>query len=103
MNENNNTDRIKDMVGINKEGWFCLVHRQEGWYVGTDEGVLCYEDDHLAEIARNIVAAMDKKAPGVYKVEVFSEHDGKPVRLGDHTTELSGEEAIHALETRIRK
>ncbi len=45
-------------VEIDHPGWWAIRHR-DGWWLGTEEGVLCYEDYDFARVAMTLRWQMD--------------------------------------------
>ena len=84
---------------FNKIGWYALKHK-DGWWVGTDEGVLCYEDRYMARIAMTIVWQRDGGGTLEYEIQVFTGADKK---AGEHTPTFTAEEALKRYEPRRRR
>tara|TARA_S200002703_G_scaffold93880_1_gene81069 strand:+ start:1459 stop:1788 length:330 start_codon:yes stop_codon:yes gene_type:complete len=75
-------------------GWWALRHR-DGWWVGTDKGVNCYEDHDFARVALTILWQREGGRVVNYRIERFT---GANVIAGEFTPQKSGEQAIRDYE-----
>lgn len=90
---------LKDVVGINKIGWEAIQHK-DGWWVGNDKGVICYNDHELARVALTILWQRDGGGTLTYEIKVFT---GANQDAGEHTPKFSAEEALARYEPRRRR
>lgn len=90
---------LNNLVGINRIGWFAIRHR-DGWWIGNDEGVICYRDRDIAATAMTIAWQRDGGRELKYKIEVFK---GQHKKVGEHTPKYSAEEAIKRYENQVGK
>jgi hypothetical protein len=91
--------QINTAKEFNKIGWHALQHK-DGWWVGTDEGVVCYEDHEMARIALTILWQRDGGQALNYIIKVFT---GADTKAGEHTPKFTAEEAIKRYEPRKRR
>lgn len=84
-----------DEIGFNRDGWFCLRHR-DGWLVGTEQGVTCYRQEYLAKAALTF-ACEREKGRRMYRIVVFNRTKDL-VNTGEHTPMLSASEAWKSIE-----
>ena len=75
-------------------GWWAIRHR-DGWWVGTEAGVTCYEEHDFARLALTIVWQRDGGKACRFRIERFT---GANIIAGDFTPEKSGEQAIKDYE-----
>lgn len=86
----------EEEVGVNVVGWFCLRHK-DGWFVGTEKGVTCYRQHYIARAALTFAIERERGRWNTYRIATYT---GAPIHNGEHTPELSAEQAWLNLEKR---
>ena len=88
------------MINIAKSriGWHAIKHK-DGWWVGDDVGVTCYEDRELAKVALTIIWQREGGRRLNYRIETFT---GADVKNGGHTPPLSAREALNNYERKYQ-
>lgn len=90
---------IKPKVEYNRIGWDAIQHL-DGWWVGTENGVPCYEDHMIARAALTILWQMDGGRKLNYRIKKFT---GADTITGKQTTKYTAKEAIERYEKTIKK
>ena len=85
-------------VAVNKPGWWAIRHI-DGWWVGNNEGVLCYEEEEVGRAALTILWQRDGGGRPPYKLKRFTEANKI---TGKHTPEKSAVQALKDYERRSR-
>lgn len=62
---------LSKLVDYNHEGWYALQHIKEGWWVGTEKGVLCYQEYDIARYANTVMWLREKKKRN-FAIKVFT-------------------------------
>lgn len=75
-------------------GWWALQHR-DGWWVGTDRGVNCYNTHEFARVALTILWQREGGGAINYRVKRFT---GANIVAGDFTPKKTAEQAIKDYE-----
>lgn len=74
----------------NHKGWWAVRHR-DGWWVGTEQGVPCYEERLWAQYALTIIWQRDGGKGVNFRVALFT---GANVVTGEYTPIKSAEQAL---------
>lgn len=82
-------------LAFNREGWYCIRH-DEGWMIGTQEGVFCFETMETAKLALTIVWQRDGGGQLKFRIDTFKGPVKK--RPDDYTPQLTAEEALKRYE-----
>lgn len=93
-----NTPTSEPQTAIDQPGWWAIRHN-EGWWVGTEQGVLCYEDFEMARIALTIRWQMDGGGPLHYRIRKFP---GPTVAGDEIKSTKTAEQAIIDYESTIQ-
>lgn len=91
-------EKKKQLCRRNVIGDFAIQHK-DGWWVGDDEGVLCYPDRDMARMALTIIWQRDGGGVLNYKIDTFT---GADTITGTETPKYSAVEAIARYEPRKR-
>jgi hypothetical protein len=81
------------LVGVNQIGWSAIRHK-DGWWVGTEKGVTCYNDRMLARMALTLIWQRDGGEELNFSIEKYTKVANKNV-APDFTPNFSAEEALN--------
>jgi len=87
---------LQRLVSCDRIGWDAIQHK-DGWWVGTDKGVTCYEDHELARVALTIIWQREGGRQLNYRIKTFT---GANVQNGEHTPKLSAVDALKRYEAK---
>ncbi len=85
-------------VSHNKIGWDAIKHK-DGWWVGTDKGVTCYNDHELARAALTIIWQREGGRQLNYRIMKFT---GADINTGEYTPKKSAVQALQDYEAQDR-
>lgn len=78
-------------TAIDKAGWWAIKHN-DGWWAGTADGVICYEDYEMARVALTMRWQMDGGGKLLYRIKQFP---GVDTVAGEaHVPKKSAEQAL---------
>jgi len=89
-------EQRKELVQVNHPGWFAIQHK-DGWWVGTEAGVICYRDMDLAKVALTIHWQRDGGKQLNFRISRYCKAD---ILTGEYTPEKSAEQALKDYESR---
>jgi hypothetical protein len=87
---------LERSVCKNRSGWFALRHKKDGWWVGKEDGVTCYETRTLAMVALTIIWRMDGGGVLNFEIQPFTQATHRSDQ--DYVTDMDGETAIRLYE-----